>query len=455
MAGTSTLPARRALRRLDGGDRGSGTVTPLRAVAQFGAAALVVLALCVVGGALASRQAARTEAVADARRATEILARGVVAPNLTDGLLRGDPAAIARLDTAVRRGVLPSGILRAKVWSPDGRILYSDERRLIGTRFNLDEHERAAIRDGRAAAEVSDLDGPENRFERGFGTLLEVYLPVRTPNGTTLLFETYSPYREVTERSRTIWREFVPITLGLLVLLQLVQLPLAASLARRLERSRAEREALLRNAIVASDAERRRIASDLHDGVVQDLAGVSYALVGAADQIARAGQPQVASAVYDAAGGVRHSMRALRSLLVEIYPPNLRTAGLPAALGDLVAPLSRRGIEVELAMPPALRLPDDVEALIFRVAQEAVRNAAQHARPERICIRLETWRERAVLTVEDDGAGFDVDATVGRPAEGHVGLVLLADLARDAGALLEIDSAPEDGTRVRLEVALP
>jgi hypothetical protein len=69
------------------------------------------------------------------------------------------------------------------------------------------------------AAELSDLDAPENRFERDQGRLLEVYLPVPTPGGQTLLFETYSRYSSVTANAGAMWRQFVPITVGALLLL--------------------------------------------------------------------------------------------------------------------------------------------------------------------------------------------------------------------------------------------
>ena len=73
----------------------------------------------------------------------------------------------------------------------DGRVVYSDEPRLIGTRYALDDAKREVLRTGTTRAELSDLSGPENQFERGQGDLYEVYLPVRAPDGTQLLFETY------------------------------------------------------------------------------------------------------------------------------------------------------------------------------------------------------------------------------------------------------------------------
>lgn len=425
-----------------------------RAVLQFVVTGLIALVLVAVGTTLLSRQASRREALRDARSVTGVLGTKVIQPNIDDGVLAGEPATLARLDQVVRSRVILAPLVRVKIWTATGRIVYSDERRLIGSTYDLGRHEQEALRAGITKADVSDLSEPENRFERGQGPLLEVYLPVHTSTGVPLLFETYSRYGSVSDRSREVWLAFAPITFGALLLLQLVQVPLAWSMARRVRQGQYERELLLRRAIAASDAERRRIASDLHDGVVQELAGASFVLAGAADRAAAVSEPEVSGALQRAAGGVRQSIRALRSLLVEIYPPNLRSAGLAAALSDLVAPLSSRGIETRLDLPPSVELPEEIEALVFRVAQEAVRNVANHAGARTAVVRVTVTSTRAVLTVTDDGHGFEPAAVGDHAATGHFGLVVLRDIAADAGADLRLDSAPGQGTCVRLEVPL-
>ena len=148
------------------------------------------------------------------------------------------------------------------------------------------------------------------------------------------------------------------MALGALVVLELLQIPLAWSLATRLRQRQREREALLQRALDASDVERRRIASDLHDGVVQDLVGVAFTLAGAArDAEFRPGRRPSWS---EAATSVRSSITALRSTLVDIYPPDLVEHGLPAALADLAGDASseRAGGDVDasgLSEPSARR----------------------------------------------------------------------------------------------------
>jgi two-component system, NarL family, sensor kinase len=419
-------------------------------VGQLALAGLVVAVALGVVGAFASRRAAENQAIREASRLTEVLGEGVVMPNLSDSLLNSDPEAVRRLDTVVVGRLTNRSLVRVKLWTPDGRIVYSDDHRLIGARFELAPEDLAAFNDNRPQADISDLSAPENQFERGQGRLLEVYLPIWTPNGSTLLLETYSRYSSVVANAGEIWREFVPITLGALLLLQLVQLPLAWSTTRRLDSSLLERERLLRRAVEATDAERLRIARDLHDGVVQDLAAASYSLVGAGKRAATAGHDEEAEALELGADALRRGIRSLRTLLVELYPPSLHRTGLAEALRDLLDPLAGRGIKVDLQVDGASAVSGETAELVFRVAQEAVRNIAEHAAATTVDMQLESSDGTVQLTIADDGVGFDIADLQGRPAEGHVGLLLLRDLVQTAGGTLDIESTPGQGTRLRL-----
>lgn len=427
-------------------------LTPWRVFTQVGAAAVLVLALVAVLGLAASRRIAEQESVNDAARSTDLLADAVVQPALEDGLTAGDPEALASLDAVVRERVLGTAVVRVKLWDADGRIVYSDEPRLVGQRFPLGDEEQAVLRDPATQAEISDLDEPENRYERDEDQLLEVYRPVWTPDGTVLLFETYSRYDVVTERAGAVWRGFAGITLTSLLLLVALLLPVLWALLDRLRRGQGQREELLRQAVDASDAERRRIAATLHDGVVQELAASSFALAGAADRADAAGAHVVAQDVRAASATVRTSIRGLRSLLVEIYPPSLRSAGLGAALADLAGGLASRGVRVVVDAPEAAvaGLGDGARELLYRVAQETVRNAVAHSGSAEVRVRVARDGDRVVLEVEDDGAGFDVAAALADPAPGHFGLRVLGDLAAAAGADLEVTSRAGAGTRWRL-----
>ncbi|MFL6019246.1 MAG: sensor histidine kinase, partial [Gaiellaceae bacterium] len=301
-------------------------------------------------------------------------------------------------------------------------------------------------------AGISDLSAPENRYERPRGKLLEVYMPVHTPSGRPLLFETYLRFSDVAASGRKVWLTFLPALVVALLMLWLLQLPIALSLARRLRRAHAEREALLLRALNASDTERRVIAADLHDGVVQDLAGTSYALAVAAENVDVTPTNEVARALRSGADATRQSMRQLRSLLVEIYPPNLRDAGLEPALNDLAARAVARGVAVDVDVADGLRPSDAVERLVFRTAQEALRNVVEHAGAGTCSNEVDANGRGVVLVVADNGRGFERAVLDDRRAQGHLGLALLADQAADLGGSLDIDSTPGAGTRVTLTV---
>lgn len=417
------------------------------AVAQFVLAGLAALALFLVGSVLVLRELGRREALRDARELAELIGQGVVEPTLTDDVLTSEPDALVRLDRVVQERVLGERVVRVKLWTAGGRVVYSDEPRLIGTVYALDDEQFDALRLGGTHAELSDLGGPENRFERGFGQLHEVYTRVRTPGGTPILFETYQRSSGIATLGREIWLPFAAPLLASLLLLWLAQVPLAWRLAHRLRAAQLERESLLIRALDASADERREIASDLHDGPVQDLAGVSYSLNAAATRV----EPALAQGLRDAAAQTRGAVRQLRTLLVELHPPNLRAAGLAAALRDLLAPLEARGVGTKLEVAE-LDLRPETERLLFRGASEAVRNVERHAGAANVTVRVGDRDGVVRLEVVDDGAGFAAADRERRRSEGHVGLALLEDLVAGAGGRLTVDSAPARGTTFALEV---
>src|SRR3954454_3296547 len=248
------------------------------AIARFALAGLIALAIVGVVSFFVTKRIGTNEAKRNAREITRIVGDGVVQPNLTPGVIRGNPAAIARFDRLIRARVLNPPIVRVKLWSPSGRLIYSDEPRLIGERYRLQPDDLEVLREGGIDSEVSDLSRPENRFERDQGKLLEVYQQVHGPRGRPLLFEAYQQFSSIASSGQDIWLAFAPALIIALVVLELIQLPLASSMAKRIARAGREREQLLQRAVDASTAERRRIAGDLHDGVVQDLAGLSFSL---------------------------------------------------------------------------------------------------------------------------------------------------------------------------------
>jgi signal transduction histidine kinase len=152
---------------------------------------------------------------------------------------------------------------------------------------------------------------------------------------------------------------------------------------------------------------------------------------------------------------LRTSMRSLRSLLVEIYPPDLGVDGLRAALEDLVAPAAGVGLSATVEVYDVEGASDESVRLVWRVAQEAVRNAIRHANAEHLTVQVRTVGDRLHLDVTDDGAGFvsgDPDRTDQAGPGGGIGLRSLRDLIREAGGRLDVRTSDGEGTTVHLEV---
>jgi two-component system, NarL family, sensor kinase len=425
--------------------------TIFRAVAGFALSGLAVLVLVAVGGGWALQRLGTEEAINDARRVTEIAGQGIVEPQLSQEVMAGMPKGLDVLDTILRQRVLSDRIVRVKIWRPDGTILYSDEPRLIGRKFDLEEDQIRALNGGPAVAHVSDLSHSENRFDRTQGKVLEVYMGLTSPyTDEPVLFEAYQPYSSVAGSGETIWRLFAPLMIAALVVLAALQVPLAWRMARRVRDAQRDREKLLQHAVDASEAERRAIAAGLHDGVVQELAGLSFQMAAAVEQ--QPPEPETRRVLAQSAAGTRNAIRQLRSLLFEIYPPSLEHHGLGSALPDLASRLTGRGTRVDVQVSGEEGLEPRTEQLIFRVAQEALRNVAKHADARFVELVVTRENGSVVLDVTDDGRGFDVAELMARPANGHIGLQMLHDLTATSGGRLDVTSKPGEGTRVHLEL---
>jgi two-component system, NarL family, sensor kinase len=424
----------------------------------------LVLAAVTMAALFAIRRVATTQALDDAKQLTAISAR-LVERRISEGFVEGDANAVGLVDGVVRDAVLIDPVVRVKIWGPDGTILYSDALEQIGKRYESGKEELEDLAPGAVEAEVSDLTAPENVSERGSGELLEVYTPIEAPDGTPLLFETYQQRASVAAAQDELLRAFTPVLLVALAAFALLMIPLAWSLARRVRRDAAERERLLQRAIESSEQERRRIAGDLHDGPVQELAGLSMRLVAEADQ---ASGPEQRRALTETADAVRGSVSTLRSAIVGIYPPNLTTAGLGPALADLTTRLTQAGVRVDLDVEDPGGYGLDVDQLLYRACREGLRNVERHAGASSVTVRVRHEGDRAWLEVADDGRGIDpssvapsdastaaAGAEQDRHGDAHLGLQIVRDLVVDAGGELAVGPRTGGGTVLRVEVPIP
>jgi two-component system, NarL family, sensor kinase len=414
---------------------------------------LVAFLVVLISGVGVIRQLAETQAIEQARAVTRFDAR-LVQAGLTDRMVNGfDPVAKVNLAKLVTQAVRSDPVIkRVKIWKPDGNVgevIYSDFADLIGNRQPLSSEQREVLDTGEVVAEVSSLEGQENITERGLkGPITEVYTRIISPNGQPLLFETYQSSDEIASSGREIAGTFTPVLISTLAIGALLEAFLAIALIRRFRRGQREREALMEAAVEASFRERRRIAGDLHDGPVQDMAGLSLTLSARAEATR---DEHVRDALQQAAGQVRSNVRTLRSAIVGVYPPNLEQMGLEAALSDLLARLPSHEIRAHLSYELDRDLEHKTSELLYRTSQEAIRNVEKHAGASNVWVTVARQNGKVSLSVRDDGGGgASVNDQVG--GSGRFGLAVLADIIKDAGGQMGLTS---NGTGTTVQVEVP
>lgn len=412
-------------------------------VVAFVLVPLLVLVAVAATTIYLSERIARANALSQAEQVTDRFARLLLAPLLEDALT-DQPDRWTELERIVTHRLSDGSIRSLIVWATDGEILYSSDGESTGERYEPSADLLAAA-DGQV---VSDVDtAPESSYTGPTAEpLVEVYVPLDL-EGERVVVEAYFSDDSIQEQAERLRWQMIPLAVGALVVLQLLQLPIAMSLTRRARRQETERAELMARTLTASERERRAIAADVHDGPVQDLAGVSYAL-----SALRASVPDERKATVDRlVGAVRNAVHSLRGLMVDLYPPDLRGAGLHAALEDLVEPLRGEGVSAVVSAAPLPELSPDSAAVIYRTAKELLANVSRHARATTVWVGVEPVEHLRVpavrLTVSDDGVGFP-EAGTDRRREGHLGLQFVADRVRDSGGTLVLADRPGGGASV-------
>ena len=192
--------------------------------------------------------------------------------------------------------------------------------------------------------EVSNVKYDENG--PGF---VEVYVPLDIPNGHRVAFEAYYDYSRAAADADQLFGQFLPLVLVLLVLM-IIQLPIAC-LVRRVRRRRAARRGILDPALSGTGKDRIQAAANLHDGPIQDIAGVGYALGALGLSVPAEGRPLMDQAQQS----LQRAQRSLRRLMLDLYPLDLTAGRLPEAITSLAGPLRQHGIDVRTTLRAAAR----------------------------------------------------------------------------------------------------
>jgi signal transduction histidine kinase len=221
---------------------------------------------------------------------------------------------------------------------------------------------------------------------------------------------------------------------------------------RRLAEFRTE---MLVQILSAQEAERRRIARDLHDEVGQTLTSllIGFRTITDAESLdaARARSLELRETTSTLLDDIKRLARGLR-------PSVLDDLGLVPALERLTLDISRvHDVEVSLetAGLSAARLPELVEVTVYRIVQESLNNTVKHAQARTAQVNVTRTGDELVVTIQDDGCGFEAQSAQKLMADGHLGLAGMRERAALLGGSLLIESKPDAGTLVRARLPIP
>lgn len=370
----------------------------------------------------------------DAR--AEILAGIVGDLELRYGLPASE-SEVEAFDAAVRERLVGGETVRVKVWSPDGLVVYSDDRDLVGQRFDLSDAARRAFT-GEVTTEVSDLEDAAHAPHRHLGSLIEFYLPYTSDTDqVTSVFEVEQRTDLLGEALGRIERDtWLSIGAGLTVLGFFLG-AWSFARARDLNRRRRQAENVLGASLRLQEEERHRIIGSLHDDVGQPLYRLLYGLEGTAARLPesdplRAELESLAETVHDIDSILRVELRMLhKGLLADL---GLETA--LAALAETVE--TETDLRVSLAVDLDVEPGDLARQAIFRAASEAITNVRRHAGATTVRIDVGANNDRVTLIVTDDGSGGEVVP--------GLGLTTHRERLETLGGSLRVLSRPGSGT---------
>ncbi|MBI5841861.1 MAG: PAS domain S-box protein [Chloroflexi bacterium] len=228
-----------------------------------------------------------------------------------------------------------------------------------------------------------------------------------------------------------------------------------AHLFEQANTSRKRLQILSQQLIEAQEIERRHIARELHDEIGQVLTAVRVNL----QTIQLSPDPStLGPRLEESISIVEHALRQVRDLSLDLRPSLLDDFGLAPALEWYVdRQAERSGFTAQfVAVPPEMQLAPLLETACFRVAQAALTNVTRHAQAKQVRVELHHTETELRLVVRDDGIGFDVDTVLEHAAQGaSLGLLGMRERAQLAGGQIEIESAPMNGTEIRVRFPFP
>jgi signal transduction histidine kinase len=262
------------------------------------------------------------------------------------------------------------------------------------------------------------------------------------------------PHSVVRFHPESLWEEYKWTILGALFIFTLQAALISGLLMQRRRQHRADREIknLAGRLITAQEAERSRIARDLHDDINQQLASLSIALSSVKRRLQQGETAGIQEEIARLQARIIEVTNVTRQLSHDLHPGVLQHAGLVAALRGHCAEFgSQHGIEVTFSAAGIDGVPEETALCLYRVTQEALRNIAAHAGAREARVALSPSAEGLELVINDDGQGFDLAEARRR---GGVGLISLDERVRLIGGSLRIETQPRRGTELRVRVPI-
>ena len=230
--------------------------------------------------------------------------------------------------------------------------------------------------------------------------------------------------------------------------------PHVEKLGRAVEHASEEIRDLSKRLVELQDAERRRLATELHDIVGQNLSALVTELALIRSRLSAAKEPDLHKSLADATLLAKQSVEAVRKVMAQLRPPGLDELGLPAALRWHASAFeSRTGIAAKVDADESLPRPSAaVEDGVLRIYLEALTNVAKHASARAVVVKLELRNGHIRLSIADDGRGFEVQAR-GHGESARWGLAIMQERAAAVGGELHIRSAPGAGTLIEFSIS--
>lgn len=406
-----------------------------------------------------------------------------IAPHVQSLVKNDDLSAddLATLDQMLMNTPLSEKIVSLKIWRPDGRVLYSNTKALIGRTFPVGEGLTVALA-GDVHSEMSDLSGYENEFERGkWSHLIETYVPLHASGAGTVIAaaEFYHTTEKLTRESHAAqlqsWLMLAATVSGMYLLLfalvrrgsitidtqqrelnnKVKQLTTVVAQNEQLHdkvRRAAGRTAALNEVFL------RRISADLHDGPGQDMGLALMQFESIGETCVQC--PGVGHGLFSTTEGFQTIRTALQSALTDL---RAISSGLQLPEIDKLSPCEiaarairdyerKTGATVTLDSTSGTSpLSLSVKITLYRLLQESLANGFRHAGGSGQHVQVRAGEARLMVSVSDRGEGFNPGGVV---PDGHTGLAGMRERVEILGGSFDLQSTPGQGTNIRVTLPL-